>query len=213
MRLPGQLQAEVTMKGFALMIIVIAFAAVAGFGLIQTARLEGMKVWPIAIEGQRPRADRLQADLDAAMLAQKLAAEKARNERLAHEAEYRDIARTVDKDAKVDLTVSMDAADRYIATNRVRWQWPEGVECPNAGTPTGSDRARDPEGAGGTPQLDGPGALRATREDGLVLVSEADIRVCTANTIKAEAGRAFALEVEAASRKEISLPPDPARPF
>jgi hypothetical protein len=202
MRLPGQLEAEVTMKGFVLAIVALAFVAVAMFGLIQTTRLEGLKLWPIAIEGQRPRADRLLAELDAIVRTQELAAEKARNERLAHEAEYRDIARSVDEDAKVDLTVSMDAADRYIAANRVRWQWPEGVQCPNAGAATGSDRARDPEGAGRTAELDGPGAVRAFRDDGLVLVSEADIRVCTANTVKAEAARAFALEVEAASGRE-----------
>lgn len=205
MKLPGQLQADFTFKGFVLLIVALAFAAAVGFGLVQTARLEGLKLWPFAIEGQRPRGDRLQARLDDIARAQELAAQNARNERLEHEAEYRDIARTVDEGAKVDLTVSMDAADRYIAANRV-WQWPEGIQCPRglAGTAAGSDGAGDPEGTGRTAQLDGPGAVRAARGDGpdrkMVLVSEADIRVCTANTVKAEAGRAFALEVEAASR-------------
>lgn len=201
MRLPGSLQAEYALRGVWAALIGGLVLVLAGFAGLQTARLEGFKVWPIEIEGAKPRAERLTARIDAMKSAQTQAQRLAKQERVDNEEEYRGIAERVDREAKVDLTVEMDAADRYIAANRV-WQWPEGIECGDTRTAAGSDRARYTEGTGPAAELDGPeaGFRAGARRNGLVVVSEEDIRICTANTIKAEAAHDWALQVEAASR-------------
>ena len=201
----SRLGARYAFKGIWLAAIAAVGIALFAFGLVQTARVEGLKIWPAEIEGWKPKAERLQAELDRVPAAQEEARARAAAAKAATENTYRAIAQEVDDHAEDETRRELAAADRYVAAHRLR---PEadpdrgGRAAPGAG-----DRSSgDGQATGRAPQLDDagsagdlyadPGAL-----DGLVAVSAQDVRICTINTLQAEAGRQWAIALE-----EVSIP-------
>jgi len=94
------------------------------------------------------------------------------------EARYRALAQRTDTNARQAQIEAADAATRYIIRNRVQ-------PCPVAGAASG-DVA--PAGSASASGADGPGAGAV-----MVGVSEADIRICTENTVRLQAARDWAL--------------------
>ncbi len=162
----------------------LATAILVALLAVQTIRLEGFKVWPINIEGARPKAERLQHTIDEIAAAQKQAAEAARRAKERAEADYRELAERIDNDAERARVGQMDAAERFIAANSVR--------CPAYRGDGGGTVA--PAGDSGSQGGDGPGRT-AELATGLVAVPEEDIRVCTRNTSRLIAVREWALEL------------------
>lgn len=177
---------RIGLTGLAIAILVLLLA-------VQTVRLEGFKIWPFSIEGTRPKAERLEADLKAVMLAQGAAEREHLAAKKATEQTYRDVAERIDDVATEARAGALADADRFIAANRVR---PAAAGCPaSQAAPATRDRgARDREAVPAAPVM-----------DGAVAVPAEDVRICTVNTLQAEAGRAWALELEAASKRG---PPD-----
>lgn len=199
--MPGWTQTEMALKAGWLALVGALFLAIGVFGAVQTVRLEGLKVWPLSVEGWKPKAERLQAQIDAMLLAQLLAAEEAEAARLAQEATYRDIAKGIDDNAQADLDGSLRAADRFIAAGGMRAEGDRSAPC-RAGTAAGDHRAEDPAGPRRAPQLDAatsPQPDAQPQPEGLVLVSPADVRICTVNTVIAEAGHQLATQLQEAS--------------
>ena len=65
MKLPGQLEAEIAIKTVWLVVAGLAFAALVGALVVQTVRLEGLKVWPITVTGWIETADTYERERDA----------------------------------------------------------------------------------------------------------------------------------------------------
>ena len=112
------------------------------------------------------------------------AAERARRAQQAvmdrEQARYDAIAKEADENAQDAQSAAMDAARRYIAANRVR---------PCGGVPSGPGAAPESDSAASG---DGPGGSAIVDA---VAVSEDDIRICTANTVRLQAVRDWALEL------------------
>lgn len=199
MKLPGQLQAEFTLKGLWLAAIAAAMLIVIAIAAVQTARIEGFKVWPVSVEGWKPKAQRLDRDLTAVLRAQRAAEQAQRSVNAAAEQTYSTIAERIDDHAKDDLPRQLGAADRFIAAHRVRSEAAGGA-LGRAGAAAGDYHAQSAQGAGGAAELDDAGAAGlAAHADDLVAVPAEDVRICTVNTVKAEAGHALATQLEAAS--------------
>lgn len=179
------------------LVIALLMAALA----IQTIRLEGLRIWPVSVTGWKEKAIDRQLVIDQLIEAQTIATERAEQARQAQADTYRDIAERIDDNAQDSLGSAMDAADRFIAAGGMRAEATgHPARCP--ASPAGNHRAEDTEGTGSPAQLDAPDlgeGPAAGRAEGLVLVSPADIRICTENTVKAEAGRDLALQLEAES--------------
>lgn len=161
----------------------LAIAVLLALLAVQTVRLEGLRVWPLNIEGARPKAERLQRTIDEIAVAQKQALRAAQEARERTEREYQDLAERIDDDAEKARTGAMDAAERFIAAR--------GVRCPaNRGDGSGTAAPAEDRGAG---RGDGPGAPAELD----VAVTADDVRICTTNTLQAEAARAWAVSLEA----------------
>lgn len=201
MTLPD-LSANYTIRGIKLAIAGGVFLLMAAGNVVQLVDRHGFKFWFVEIEGAHDKIDRLEAEIEGMNIAQEQSGQLAKKQREANEAEYRDIAADVDRNAGTALDRGFASADRYIRANRV-WQWPEGVPCSNTGTAAGGDGTGNPQGAGQTSELDGSrtGRGSGTRGDGMVVVTAEDVRICTENTVKAEAARDYVTRVEAASRE------------
>jgi len=148
---------------------------------VQTVRIEGLSIWPVKVEGWKPRAIRLQGDIDAVRTAQAEAAQKALEARLAAEQAYRDKAKEADRNEAETRNAALDAADRYIAANRVR--------CPTPASSSGGTVAAAQGGSAEGVIGSGAGAVMDDR----VAVTADDIRICTANTTRLIAARDWAL--------------------
>ena len=201
MTLPD-LSANYTIRGIKLAIAGGVFLLLAAGNVVQLVDRHGFKFWFVEIEGAHDKIDRLEAEIEGMNIAQEQSGQLAKKQREANEAEYRDIAADVDRNAGTALDRGFASADRYIRANRV-WQWPEGVPCSNPGTAAGGDGAGNSQGAGQATELDGSRTGRGSgaRGDGMVVVRAEDVRICTENTVKAEAARDYVTKVEAASRK------------
>lgn len=188
MKLPGQLTAEYTIKGFMLLIVALVVIASLAFGAFQLTRVEGFRFLFWSQEGWKPRAERLQADLDRVVRAQQLAqaAQVAANK--ATEKRYADVAERIDNETVQHLENELAAAERYIATHGVRPQAPCRASS-EAGSPAADYRPGVSKETGPTAFVDEPQAF----------VKAEDIRICTRNTIQAEAARDWALQLEASS--------------
>ncbi|MCP2016846.1 hypothetical protein [Qipengyuania citrea] len=200
----GFLGARHAIKGTLLAGCAGAFLSVVAFAGVQTARLEGFHVWPVSVTGWKKTAQDAQATIDRIELAQIEAAEAARLARIAKEDAYRQIAERIDDNAKQSLDTALDAADRFIAAGGLRASAAGSAPC-SARTGAADYPAADPDRTGRTAQLDAAGAGAGdlgAPAGGLVLVSAADVRICTRNTVKAEAGRDLALQLEHASANE-----------
>ena len=164
---------------------------------VQTVRIEGLKIWPVAIEGWKPKAERLEQVIANVRVAEQLAEAWARQARLDQEARYRAVAERTDDDARRETSVALGDAERFIAAGghagagRVRTEADRGPGSP-AGTGPGDRGLGNPEGAGAPAELDGP-------ESRFVTVTADDVRICTVNTVRAEAARDWALALEEAS--------------
>lgn len=204
----GFLAARFAVTGTLLAIAGAAFLALAVFAGVQTARIEGFHVWPVSVTGWKKTAQDRQATIDELVDAQGDAEAIAEAARAATEAAYSDIAERIDDNAQDTLDTALAAADRFVAAGGMRAET-AGHPARCAPAPAGDHGARHPETARPAPQLDaaGPGAAdpgqaaagSGESAEGLVLVSPADIRICTVNTVKAEAGHALATQLEAAS--------------
>ena len=197
--MPGWAQTEMALKAGWFALIGALVLAIAAFGAVQTIRLEGLKVWPLSIEGWKPKAERLQRLIDDIDEAQRLAAEVAREQREAKESQYRDIAERIEDNAQADLDGSLRAADDFIAAGGMRAEAGRSAPC-RAGTAAGDHRAEDPAGTRRATQLDAATSAQPDPQpEGLVLISPADVRICTVNTVKAEAGHQLATQLQEAS--------------
>lgn len=164
-----------------------AFAIALALLVVQTVRIEGLHVWPISVAGWKARAldaERTIAEIEKAQDEALTAAVEARDQA---EADYRNLAERIDRDAEDVRQDAMADAERYIAAHRVR--------CPAAGGAAGgpAPAAEDHRTGDG----EGPGAATELDAAGLVAVLAEDVLICTANTLQAEASRSWALEMEA----------------
>ena len=177
-----------TIKGIWAATIPSLFLIVTTFAFVQTIRLEGFKVWPISVEGARPKAARLEKELAAIVTAQADAATAQKEIVEAAEKEYEKIAERIDEYAEQVEKDAMARAERFITAQRVRCEAPGGFAS-GAGAAAPADVPRDRE------TVPGPHFL-----DGTVAVPESDVRACTLNTIQANAAREAALALEETSR-------------
>lgn len=159
----------------------VIIAAIA-FGVVQTARVEGFKVWPISITGLKQQVSNLKRDLRDMEKASKEAAEKARAVRLAKEREYAQLAKRIDDEAEQAQADAMDAAERFIRDNSVR--------CQAVGNSLSRTRA-SPEG-GGAESVGQPRTL--PKLDG-VLIPPDDVRICTENTVRLQQAQSWAFSL------------------
>ncbi|QQN73178.1 hypothetical protein [Croceicoccus sp. YJ47] len=193
MTLPPLLARIVARVGLTGLLLAIAIFIAA----FQSVQLGGMRIGPIAVEGWRPKAVRLAQELKAVAAAQDAANARARKDHARAEAAYRQLAQRIDDNADAQTPEAMAAADRYIAAHRVRAKT---ADCPPGGTftPAGDRGAGHAEAAGRPAELDAPDH----KSDGdMVVVSAADVRICTSNTLRAEAAHDWALAIEASSAK------------
>lgn len=127
------------------------------------------------ISGQRDAAMQTIAEMKAASIASQRLAERQKAE---YEARYRELAERASYGYEKGKTDAMDAAERYIAAHR--------VQCPNGSAPGGTSPAADDSAAGIPAGVPGPG---------FVVVSDTDLRACTAATVYAVKAREWALEI------------------
>lgn len=120
------------------------------------------------------------------------AADKARAYRLAEEGRYRAKAERTDIEHAKDLETALAAARRHAAANRCAplGLRPEATPAVSSlgrpGTGPEDHRAESGDRPGGTAQLD---------VNGLVVVPEDDLRICTINTTRLQAVREWAREL------------------
>ncbi|VVT07344.1 hypothetical protein [Erythrobacter sp. EC-HK427] len=214
--MPGWATAQIALKAGWLALIGAIILALAGLAIVQTVRLEGLKVWPVEITGWIETAETRQATIDAMLKAQAKAEELALAAREEQEATYRDIAEGIDRNAETETERALRDADRFIAAGGMR---PARDRCQASAAPAAArdHRAEDPFGTGRTAQLDDAGSAgldRAEADDAngtarngiatepeFVTVTAEDVRICTRNTIKAEAGSALASRLQDASSR------------
>lgn len=193
MLLPPKLTAQYAFTGIRVAVAAALLAGSVGCAVVQTVRLEGFRLWPISITGWKARAETAEAALVAVAAGQ--ARNRAEQVRVNEAAEQvsRDISAGVDINAQNSFTTERGRAERFIAGGGVRSPATSGDSGRPCTAPLGNG-AGSVESASGAPVLDGDGP----RADGLVLVYPEDIRICTDNTIKAEAAHDYATKIEAA---------------
>lgn len=147
---------------------------------VQTIRIEGLKIWPVTVEGWKPKAAHLQNTLDQIEAAQTAATEKAKAEKLLREQQSREQAQRIDDDEKKIRSDAMASAERYIAAHRVRLPTIASA-AGGAITPTEDYSTQSSNGANPAPLMDE------------VAVATDDVRICTENTTRLEAARTWAL--------------------
>lgn len=173
---------SITLKGIWAALIALAFAIVLALLAVQTIRLEGFKLWPFSYEGALPKIERYETAFKDIERTTRETTEAWKRAIDLKEQTYRDKAKEADENAQEALSGAMDAAERHIAANRV--QCPgnrSGVVGP--APDAGSDSASGDNGSSGAPEL--------------VAVTPDDVRICTTNTIRLEAARAWAQRLEA----------------
>jgi hypothetical protein len=169
--------------GLASIIVVLLVALL----VVQTIRLEGFELWPVSIEGVRPKADRLQRKSDDFDNAQDDALSAAMAAKAATERRYQELAERIDNDAEQARVGHLDDAERFIAANRMQ-------RCPADRSAAGRAAAPAADDGAGYVEAADPAAKLDAAE--LVTVPASDVRICTTNTLQAEAGRAWALALE-----------------
>lgn len=163
-------------------LIALAFAALLIVAAVQTARIEGFGIWPFKVKGYAEKlADAAERERRIAV-AQDKALKKAIEARNKVEREYADLATKVDTHANEQTAQWAGPVERFIAANRVR--------CP-ANTPGGPAAAAEDHSPGS-----GQEAGAAPIVDAVAVTAD-DVRICTANTLQAEAAREWAIGLEA----------------
>lgn len=196
MRIPQYVAATYTLKGVWAALIAAVVVLLLAIVVIQTSRLQGFKVWPVNVEGALPKIDRLELEIAAIIQAQKDATQAQQQVNSAAETTYRDISGRIDHDTAQQIETELDVADRYVRANSLRGQ---ASRCAprRAATAPGHNSASSGEAAGSQAIVDDSDSYG---DEGMVVVNATDVRVCTINTLQAEAGRRWALELEAASK-------------
>jgi hypothetical protein len=164
----------------------VVLAAAIAFGAVQYLRVEGYKFFFFKWEGYKPAYERVVAENNRIILAQDEAERLQRALNQDIERQSAALSERIDNNAKADTRTQLAVADSYIAANRVRTE-ACGDQASAAVATSADNRTGSSEAASAPPDLD----------DARVAVTADDVRICTVNTIQAEAGRAFALEVEA----------------
>lgn len=176
---------------------IVAIAAIAAAG-VQTVRVAERDA---TIATRDATITNLNATIDAIAAAQEHARERAKAARLEREKIYSDLAERIDENADAKLDGALDAAERFIAAGGVRREADRG-ESGRTGAGTEDRSSGSADGAGRAAELDDSGGAGPDRTgSGLVLVTAEDVRICTRNTIKAEAGYELAVGLEAASAR------------
>jgi hypothetical protein len=175
----------VTLRGIWAALIAFAFAVVLALLAVQTIRLEGLKIWPISIEGALPKIERYErtfAEIERTTR-ETTAKWKAAIERT--EQNYRNLAQEADHHAEQARSDALAAADRYITDHR--------FVCPR--NQSGIDRAA------ASPASVDPGVPASVPADSFVAVSDADVRACSAATAYAVAAHDWAAGLGGASEQ------------
>lgn len=176
-------RAAAIFAGMTFRLILLAIIALLLVNTYADIRVPLPLVPDIHFEGWKPKAQRLGDDLEAVLEAQKEAAKAQRAVNDAAERRYQDIAERIDTDAPTNRAEALADADRFIAAHRVRRE---------GNSPCRPDSAAPDNGAGNAEAVH-----TAAELDGAVAVPAEDIRICTVNTLLAEAGQRLALEFEA----------------
>lgn len=142
----------------------IAIAAIT-FGAVQTVRIEGLRIWPLKIEGYAAANARLTAEKAAYIAAQREAEAKAIAAKLAQEAKDEQRRKTADEHLKQDLADDRRRTDDY--ARRMRYQAPRSA-------PSGTDLPSGTE----APQV----ADRSSDVAELVGITRTDLEICTVNS-------------------------------
>lgn len=188
---PPALTARYALKGFWLVLVALVVVLSLGFGIYHKLLIDGYKFLFFETEGYRPAYERVLKDNVQILLAQEEAErlQKQINDNI--EQGSREAAERIDETNEDELTRQLAAAREYIRANRVR----------QAGTPqcprSAADSAAADYGTGVSQAGGGASQLDGTE---FVLVPAKDVTICTVNTLQAEAGRAFALDVEARTK-------------
>lgn len=172
-----------------LIIILASLAALLGVvAVVQTIRLDGLQIDAPVVgtfgpEGWIAKAERLEADNFAILAAQQEAEDMHMFEIARIEIARRRKAEEADDARKKLQDTQLALARRFIAAGGVRRK-ADPDRAPQTPPTTGDGGAGDLEGTGGVPVLDG------------VLVTAADIEICTINTSRLIAARDWALALQ-----------------
>lgn len=182
-----------TIKTLWIAIVLAVGLSLTIFGVVSQVQLHGMKFLLIEVEGWKPRAERFEADFKEMERASADAERLARVERNLQTQAYSDIAERIDENAAKNIRLELDSTERFIA-RQLRSQADRSQPCPTF-TSSEDRSAGNGQAAGASTELDG------TVDGPLVGVRPEDVRICTINTLQAEAAREWALQVEEANRR------------
>jgi hypothetical protein len=205
--------AKLSLRGIGVLIVMVIITALAVAFAWQTVRIDGLRLWPFAIEGLAAKVDRLEGDNARLIAGQAISAQDHADAKAAAERDLAHKAKETDNVANAKMEPWLAAADRHIDANRVRAQT---VGCPSgqAFATANDHRSANPVGAGGAAQLDGtgPAPTFAARLTDPVAVLASDVRTCTVNTIKAEAAHDWAKAISAPPAEPIAETTTPVVP-
>ena len=170
----------------------VAIAVLGTFGVVQTVRIEGFKIWPISIDGYKADLAAAKAALEAQereyRAAQAEAAERAQQARMAAQERYADIARNADDELEQARRDALADARAFIRANRVsapgRIRGGGTVATPGDSDPAialPTDTA---------PELDAAE---------FVVVPASDVLICTVNTVALESAQNWAAQLNEAT--------------
>lgn len=168
-------------KGVWAAILALAFVVLVALLAVQTARIDGFGIWPFKVKGYAEKLADAEAYVDRIEAAQDEALKRAVEARNKAEREYADLAGKVDDNANEQTAAWAGPIERFIAANRVR--------CP-ASAASGPIAPAEDHSTGS-----GQEASAAPLMDGVVVTPD-DVRICTANTLQAEAARDWAMGLE-----------------
>ncbi len=136
---------------------------------VQTARIEGF-LWH---DGLKAKIALREAEIAKIEVVQEVAELKAIAARAAAERKYAEKAKEIDLDYRKKIAGSIDRANRYVASNRLR--------CPSVGSQA--------SGSVATAESGSPGSAEAADQ---VAVLASDVMICTENTERLRASKAWA---------------------
>ena len=204
--------AKLSIRGIGVLIALAIITTLAVALVVQSVRLDGLKIWPFEITGWKPRAEQLSGELAAIATAEALADQLARDQKQRVESEYADLSERIDHDVQTNLGGALVAVDHFISRGGVDdGMRGEALGCPPGTSTPASDSkgARNLVGAGGTPQLDAarPTPRKTAELKKVVGVFADDVLICTINTAKAEAAHDWAVGVNEANAQNIQPNP------
>lgn len=185
--IPPALSARYALQGVWLVLIGFVVVASLLFGVYHKLLIDGYKFLFFESEGYRPAYERVLADNERILAAQEEAERLQRQINEQVEAGSAEASERIDRETYEEVVDQLARAEQFIRSNRVR----QGADrCPRGATaaPAQDHGSGSGQATGAAPVLDGA-------ED-YVVVRAGDVRICTVNTLQAEAGREFALEIE-----------------